>query len=179
MIVKEQKPIIIKNCCNAIFDENDLKKAIIWYAKQPVSRIKTVYMYGNYPAVSIYSEKIHIHRLLMMYWLKRNLDRGEYVHHKDRNRLNATKDNLELINAHQHQSLHSKGKKLSEEHRRRIIEANKKRKGKKLKKRVNIPIEELKILLTQGWSINKIAKYYNCDWSTIKNRIYENPEYLL
>ena len=178
MIIKEQKPIIIKNQCNAIFDEEELKKAIIWYSERPVSRIKTVYIHGKYPAVSIYFQKIHIHRLLMMYWFQRDLDRNEYIHHKDGNRLNATKENLELIDASIHQSLHNKGKILSKEHRRKIVEANRKRKGVKMKKRVNIPLNELKEFLGKGWSINKIAKYYGCDWSTVKNRIYDNPELL-
>ena len=35
-----------------------------------------------------------------------------------------------------------------------------------------------KEFLGKGWSINKIAKYYGCDWSTVKNRIYDNPELL-
>lgn len=30
-------------------------------------------------------------------------------------------------------------------------------------------------ILEEGYSINKIAKIYNCDWSTVKARIYENP----
>lgn len=178
MIIKEQKPIIIKNQCNAIFDEEELKRAILWYSDRPVSRIKTVYMYGQYPAVSIYFQKIHIHRLLMMYWLQRDLNRDEYIHHKDGNKLNATKENLELIDASIHQSLHNKGRILSKEHKRKIAEANRKRKGTRKKKRVNISLNELKEFLGMGWSINKIAQYYGCDWTTVKNRIYENPELL-
>ncbi len=48
----------------------------------------------------------------------------------------------------------------------------------KMKKRHDIPISELKEFLLNGKSINWIAKHYNVDWSTIKNRIYENPELL-
>ncbi len=29
--------------------------------------------------------------------------------------------------------------------------------------------------LIEGKSINWIASHYGCDWSTIRNRIYENP----
>lgn len=32
--------------------------------------------------------------------------------------------------------------------------------------------------IKMGYSINKIAKIYGCDWSTVKQRIYENPELL-
>lgn len=47
-------------------------------------------MFGNYPAVTIFKEKIHIHRLLMMYWNGiRKLDKNTYVHHINENKLNA------------------------------------------------------------------------------------------
>jgi len=178
MIVKEQKPITIINKCNCIVNEDELKKAILWFTKKPVSSVKTIYLYGKYPAVSIYEKKIHIHRLLMMYWLQRDLDFSEYVHHKDGNPLNNEKENLEIIPASKHQSLHNKGKRLSKEHRQKISEANRRRKGMKMKKRRDIPLDKLKDLLLEGWSVNRIAKYFGVDWSTIKNRIYENPELL-
>lgn len=177
MIIKEQKEITLDNKCNALLNEEDLKSAILWYAKpRAVSKIKTVYLHGKYPAVSIYFEKIHIHRLLMMFWLQEDLDSELYVHHKDGNKLNALKDNLEIVKNNIHQSFHNKGKTLTKEHKLKISESNKKRKGMKIKKQIEMP--ELKELLEKKWSINKIAKFYGCDWSTVKNRIYENPELL-
>lgn len=177
LIVKYQKPIVIENTCNCIVDETELKNAIIWYSDKPVARIKKIFMQGNYPAVSIHGEKIHVHRLLMMYWLKRKLDTNEHVHHKDHNKLNALKENLEVIASSKHLSSHNKGKKLSKEHRKKIAEANRRRKVK-YKKRVNIDLNELKSLLDKNWSINRISKYFGCDRSTIKNRIYEHPHLL-
>lgn len=56
--------------------------------------------------------------------------------------------------------------------------SNSKRKGMKIKKRHNIPTYQLKDLLSFGFSINYIAKLYKCDWSTVRSRIYENPELL-
>ena len=41
---------------------------------------------------------------------------------------------------------------------------------------VRAALEELKTFLVEGKSINWIASHYGCDWSTIRNRIYENPE---
>ena len=41
-----------------------------------------------------------------------------------------------------------------------------------------IPLEELKAFLNEGKSINWIASYYGCGWSTVRTRIYENPEIL-
>lgn len=173
---KENIDIIFKNDCNAIFDEKILKKAICWYSKKPVCRIKHIYMYGNYPAISIYTEKIHIHRLIKMYQLGTDIDNKFYVHHKDGNKLNASINNLELITVSEHQSLHNKNKELSSEQKMKISKSNKKRRGIKYKKRVNM--ENLKEYLQQGLSINKIAKIYNCGWNTVKSRIHENKELL-
>lgn len=39
-------------------------------------------------------------------------------------------------------------------------------------------MNNLKEFLSKGYSINKISKIYGCDWSTVKNRINENPELL-
>lgn len=178
MIVTYQKPIEFVNNCGCIVDYDELEKAILWYSEKPVTRLKTIYMHGRYPAVSIHEEKIHVHRLLTMYWEDRTLPREEQVHHKDENKLNALRENLEVIYEGEHQSLHNKGRKFSDEHRRKIAIANKNRKGLKMKKQHNIPVGELKTQLQNGKSINWIAKHYGVDWSTIKNRINENPELL-
>lgn len=178
MIVNYQKPIEFVNKCGCVVDYRELEKAIIWYSDKPVTRLKTIFKHGSYPAVSIHAEKIHVHRLLMMYWLKRRIPREEQVHHKNENKFDSTKNNLELLQQGEHQSLHNKGKKFSEEHRQKIASANKKRKGMKMKKSVRVPLVELKALLDQGHSINSIAKRFNCDWSTVKNRIEENLEIL-
>jgi len=173
-MIKQQKQISIKNVCNAIFDEQKLISAILWYTNKPVYRVKNVYIHGKYPAVSVYDKKIHIHRLLLMFHMQSDIDSDFFVHHKDGNKLNASLDNLELMEVGKHQSLHNAGKILSIEHRQKIAEANKKRKGIKIKKRVDMP--DLGRLVKKGWSTNKIAKYYGCDWSTVKNRISESPE---
>lgn len=174
MIVKEKKDIIFRNDCKATFDENVLRNAICWYSSKPVCKIKHIFLYGKYPAVSIYDKKIHIHRLLKMYEVGTDIDSNQYIHHKDGDKLNALLDNLEIIDSHKHQSIHNKNKTLSEEHRKKISLANKKRKGIKMKKRVRM--DDLKKLLDSGYSINRISKIYGCDWSTVKNRIHENPE---
>ena len=94
---------------------------MLWYQDKPTSRLKHIYMFGNYPAVTIFKEKIHIHRLLMMYWNGiRKLDKNTYVHHIDENKLNASKDNLMFINASLHQSKHNKGKTISEYQKEKI-----------------------------------------------------------
>lgn len=176
MICKEKKDIVFKNDCNAIYDDKTLRNATCWYSHKPVCRIKHVYMYGEYPAVSIYDKKIHIHRLLKMYELGTDIDKDLYVHHKNGNKLDSSLDNLEMISKSEHQKIHNKNKVISSEQKKKISEANQKRKGIKMKK---IDIPDLKTLLTKGFSISEIAKKYGLSWSTVKYKViklHENIE---
>ena len=117
MIIHKQKPIEFNSPAEVLFDREELKKAILWYSKdKPVARLKHIFLHGRYYAVSIYDQKIHIHRLLMMYWLQRDLQRNEYVHHKNGNKFNNHRDNLELMLGSDHQRLTNKGRKQSKEH---------------------------------------------------------------
>lgn len=178
MIINKQKPIKFNNEVNCLVDYNELEKAIIWYQEKPTASNKKIYMFGNYPAVSIHNEKIHVHRLLMTYWLKTKIPSEYSVHHINHNKLDSRKENLSLVLNSAHNSAHMKGIELSINHRKKISEANKKRKGIKIKKRHNIPAQELNDLLKYGFSILAISELYGVDWSTIKSRIYENPELL-
>lgn len=137
MIIKRQKPIHFNSVVSVLFDENELRKAILWYSNKPVAPLKHVYLYGRYYAVSIYEEKIHIHRLLMMYWLKRDLQSNEYVHHKNGNRFNNLKENLEVLSASVHQSITNKGRKQTPEWiKKRIGKTANIKRGKKYPKKI-------------------------------------------
>lgn len=181
MIVNKQKKIEFINDCKCIVDYKELEKAMLWYQDKPTSRLKHIYLHGNYPAVTIFNKKIHIHRLLMMYWNNlKNLPSNIYIHHIDENKLNASKDNLIFMQSNKHQSKHNKGKIISQQQKRKIIESNQKRKGVKkgiIKKEVNY--KKIWELHQKGYSINKISKELNYDWGQVKtrlNEIHDNPE---
>lgn len=171
MTVKEQKSIKFVNDCDCIVDYNLLEKAMLWYAKKPMQSVKHIYLHANYPTVSISKEKLHVHRLLMMYLKEGKLSKADHVHHLDKNQLNSLITNLKVVNAGEHISGHLKGVKKSKEFKRKISEANKHRKGIKMKKRIDIPKDELKLYLKEGLSVDTISKIYGCDWTTIKVRI--------
>lgn len=116
MKITTQKRIEFNSPVEVLYDPSELRKAILWYTNKPTARLKHVFLYGKYYAVSIYDQKIHIHRLLMMYWLKRELQTNEYVHHKNENKFNNRKENLEVLPASVHQSITNKGRKQSPEH---------------------------------------------------------------
>lgn len=110
----KQKPITLVNECGAIYSEKKLIAAMLWVAQDPMKSRKKVFMYGRYPAVSVGRNKYHIHRLLIAYE-NDGLGNQFYVHHKDGNRLNATRKNLEIMRASEHQSITNKGRKQSPE----------------------------------------------------------------
>lgn len=138
MIVNEQKQIELKNECGCICRETDLEGAILWYSRnldKPVQRLKRVFLYGSYPAVSIRGQKIHVHRLLWAYWSGRFPSRREYVHHKNGNKLDNRRENLELMYASEHQSISNKGRKQSPEWiKKRITKTANAKRGKKYPK---------------------------------------------
>jgi len=182
MIIKEQKPIIFDNQCNCQFNSKLLSEALIWYFyPKPIYHKKVIFLWREYPAVEARNVTLHIHRLIGMYLFLKKVVIGRssnsiVIHHKDENHLNCYESNLEVRIKGEHISSHLHGRKLSEEHGRKIGEANRRRKGIKQKKRRNIPLDELGLMLHDRMSINLIAKKFGVDWSTIRNRIDENPE---
>jgi len=178
MTVYVQRRMVFDNQCDCQVDESVLEQAMLWIAERPQCSKKRIFMFGKYPAVSIHGKKYHIHRLVKMYLEKHLIASSIVVHHKDDNRLNAMPYNLEMLTDKEHGSHHNAGKTLSDDHRRKIGLAGRRRKGIKMTKSVRIDLDELKEKLASGTSINKCAKHFNCDWSTIKRRIHENPELL-
>lgn len=180
MTVKIQRPIRFINNCNCIVDYKELEKAIIWYSKNPVQSIKKIYMHVNYPAITINKEKIHIHRLLMNYWLKTKMPTNFYVHHINENKLDARKENLSVVYITTHQSKHNKGKTITEKQREATRKSNHKRLGTKRGfNRKDISYKQIWNLHQKGYNINRISKELSYDWQQVKirlNEIYENSE---
>ena len=179
-MIKIQREVILDNACGAQYDEQELVNAMLWYSDKPIYQKKKVALHGKYPAVSLGKTKIHIHRLLMMYWMDNKKLIGYSVHHLDEDRLNATQDNLILFPSKSHASFHNKGKRLSESHKSKISMRNHERKGKRhsyVKKDITPQmVYEMKI---SGLSFNKISSDLNLDWGCVKQRyddfIHDNP----
>lgn len=181
MILKEQKPIELHNECGAFYDESDLVNAMIWYSDKPICRSKKVSLHAKYPSVSIYHEKLHIHRLLMMYWLSGEIPDGFIVHHINGNKMDSRRENLCLYPESLHGKYHNTGKKLSESHKKKIGIANRKRRGTRYKSRKpEITSEKVYEMRTSGMSFNQISKQLGLDWGCVKQRyldfIHDNPE---
>ena len=81
-----------------------------------------------------------------------------------------------------HNSNHNKGKKITQKMMDRLLEMNHARKGTRQPfHRKDVSISDVKELLGKGYSINKIAKELDRDWSTVKARekdIFDNADLL-
>ncbi len=180
---KQKLPLIFEHGTKALFNGDDLQSAILLKADgKPVQQIKRIFKHGRYPAISISGKKTHIHKLLIEYYIGRQLKQKEVTHHANRLTYDARKENLEVWNRAIHASFHNKDKTLTADHRKKIGEANRKRKGViKMPLRRNLPLATIISFRRDGWSINRIAHYFGVDWTTIKHRlvlVHENPELL-
>lgn len=181
-MIKEQKKIRFINDCNTKVDVDLLEQAVIWYAGSPVASIKHIYKHGNYAAVSIFKQKIHIHRLIGLFLMKEKSCK-DHFHHKNGDKMDNRIENIERINPSVHISRHQKGRTISDFQRERIIETNHLRKGSRSKHhRKDVTSEMVYKMRSEGMSFNQISLMFNLDWSCVKQRyndfIYDNPELL-
>jgi len=61
----------------------------------------------GYKVIWVNGKLIREHRYLMQLHLGRKLNRSEFVHHKDKNRLNNDLDNLEIMDNGEHTRYHN------------------------------------------------------------------------
>ena len=175
MSVKIQRPITFNNKCGCIVDYKELEKAILWKQNTLTNSIRAISLVVGYSVVTIANKHFRVHRLLMEYWTQAPISKGFIVHHLDENKLNCVRSNLIIMDAAAHMSLHSTGRTHSPETKLKLATAGHRRKGIRLKKRIDIPLDVLHKKLCVGESISSIARHFNCNWNTIKYRTLEYP----
>lgn len=182
MTLKHQKDIRLINNCDAIYDEDLLKKAILWYSATPVQQSKKIFLYGNYAAVSIGRDKIHVHRLIGLYLIGRRRCNNHF-HHINSNKMDNRSVNIACVEPQIHISRHNKGRKPSTNAIRQTIAANHRRKGYRTNPhRGDVTPEQVYKMRIAGFSFNQISLYFRLDWGRVKqwyeDFIHDNPEFL-
>lgn len=128
MTLNVQKPVSFIENTQIIVDHKTLKRAVLWWAQgKPVQKEKSIFQHGRYPGVSIHGDKLHVHRLLMSYKVRRRLTFHENVHHKNGTKHDARMSNLAIVAAGRHQSDHLKGTRQDPDFVKRRIAASIKR----------------------------------------------------
>lgn len=122
---RQRLPLLFEHRTRSMFCGADLQNAILEEASpMPVQQVKAIFQHGRYPAISIGGRKIHIHRLLAKYYIRRRLRKNEIVHHINGNDWDARQYNLLVTQQGAHARGHLTGRKQSPELVKRRIAAS-------------------------------------------------------
>ena len=171
--LEKQIPINhFKNECSCIVDYELLYKAINNKCKSENCYFHNVYrivLKNGYPAVCINRKWFYVH-ILICECVNGGIRKGYIVHHKDKNKLNALLDNLELMTNLKHSKLHGMDRKgidfRSEEGKANSINS-----AREVRTRKDVTIEKVVELRNKGLTIPEIAKELNCGINTINRRL--------
>ena len=109
-----------------MYDYEELKQAIEYACKKrgytPNEKYK-IYLFSEYPAISLKHEKIRLHRIIGEYMTNMELPKHLHVHHIDGNKLNAQSCNLQVISNNFHTKKHSIVQYVSKEQLRKNARA--------------------------------------------------------
>lgn len=161
-----------ENECNCIVDYEMLYTAIDKKCKSKNCYCRDKYrivLRNEYPAVCINRQRYYVHTLIgeLIYT---KIRKGYVIHHKDRNKLNAMSDNLELLTSRKHLKIHGEERKgidlRSEDGKKRSLDS-----AVQANKRNDVTEEKVRELRNKGRTINEIAKELNCGENTIRRRL--------
>lgn len=153
------------NKCGAIFDEADLEIAIINKCKQDNKKAKDEYTITNregYPSICIANEHYRVHSLLGFFYYGEQ----EVIHHKNGDKLNASKENLVPMTNAEHTRHHHIVDYVSKEHLKGF--------GNRVAniiRRNDVTEEVVYELKSNGLTIRQIAERLNCGYNTVCRRL--------
>lgn len=157
-----------KNECKCIVDYEMLYKAIENKCKSKNCYFHDEYrivLRNGYPAVCINRQWFYVH-ILIGEVIYGKIRKGYIIHHKDRNKLNAMPENLELMTNLKHSKYHGEERKgidfRSVEGKAKSINS-----AKESRTRKDITKEKVLELRNKGLTISQIAKEFNCARNTV------------
>lgn len=161
-----------QNECECVVDYGMLYKSIDNKCRSENCYLHNEYrivLRNGYPTVCINRQRCCVHILIgeLVYG---KIRKGYVIHHKDKNKLNAMPNNLELMTSYKHSKIHGEERKgidlRSEEGKQKSINA-----AAKARKRSDVTIEKVEKLRRNGFTIPEIAKELNCGVNTVSRRL--------
>lgn len=161
-----------QNECECVVDYGMLYKSIDNKCRSQNCYLHNEYrivLRNGYPTVCINRQRCYVHILIgeLVYG---KIRKGYVIHHKDKNKLNAMPNNLELMTSYKHSKIHGEERKgidlRSEEGKQKSINA-----AAKARKRSDVTIEKVEELRRNGFTIPEIAKELNCGVNTVSRRL--------
>ena len=138
--METHQQIIFENTCGCIVDLELLSRALIWHVDGYSLRTeRQIYLQNGYPTVSKGGLQVPVHRLVAMYTQREKISSSMVCHHIDGNMLNASADNIGVMPFGRHVSMHLTGRTrvFTDEHRKHMSEAAKRRWEEKRKKQLD------------------------------------------
>lgn len=165
----------VKNRCEAIFDEDLFKAALDYLDFKFCQRHICIYLSSpGYPVFVHEGHEYKLHRIIGQYIYEDK--EGLYVyHHIDKNKLNASRDNLQQLTPSEHQHLHATGRKLSEEHKLAISRFQKGRPSHN--RRSIIAMNKQNKIIGEFVSIQEAADTLNILRTAIDNNLNGRSKY--
>ena len=161
-----------QNECECIVDYEILYKSIDNKCKSENCYLHNEYriiLRNGYPTVCINRQRYYVH-ILIGEFIYGKIRKGYVIHHKDKNKLNAMPDNLELMTNLRHSKIHGKERKgidlRSEEGKQKGINA-----AAKARRRSDVTTGNVEALRNKGLTISEIAKELNCGINTVNRRL--------
>ena len=167
-----------KNECECIVNYEMLYNAIDNKCKSENCYFHNEYrivLRNCYPSVCINRQWHYVH-ILIGEFIYGRIRKGYIIHHKDKNKLNAMPDNLELMTNLKHLKMHGverKGKDFrSAEGKLKCINS-----AREVRMRKDVTVEKVIDLRNKGLTIPKIAKELNCGINTVNRRLSKSLDW--
>lgn len=124
---------------------------------------------NGYPAICINRKWFYLH-ILIGETIYGKIRKGYIIHHKDKNKLNALPENLELMSNLKHLKYHGK-KRKGVDFRSAEGKANSINSAREVRTRKDVTAEKVAELRSKGLSIPEIARELNCGINTVNRRL--------
>ena len=124
---------------------------------------------NNYPAVCINRQWFYVH-ILVCEFVNGRVRKGYIVHRKDKNKLNATLKNLEVMTNRKHLKQHGEERK-GIDFRSAEGRANSINSAREVRTRKGVTVERVAELRNKGLTIPEIAKELHCAVNTVTRRL--------
>lgn len=132
----------------------------------------------RYKAIKVKGVKHDLHRYLMEQQIGRALTRNEVVHHKNGDKQDNRIENLEVMTLAEHTRLHAKGRKPTLAQRELLHRRNFNKPNFAQRLLTKREAEEIKELLSIGFSECQLACNYGVSRGTIQNIRHNRSKFL-
>lgn len=160
------------NECECIVDYEILYKAVDGKCKALNCYFHDKYrivLRNDYPAVCINRQWFYVH-ILICEFMNGGIRKGYIVHHKDKNKLNAMVENLEVMTNRKHLKQHGEERK-GVDFRGAEGKAKSINSAREARTRKDVTAEKVVELRNKGLTIPEIAKELNCGINTVNRRL--------